>query len=57
MQNAANGSSQELFRYLSLGSDNGSLAGNSVHQTGKSRTGKRISGLNRAVSSISINSQ
>lgn len=57
MQNAANGSNQELFRSHSQGSDNGSLAGNSVHQTGKSRTGKHISGLNRAVSSISIHSQ
>lgn len=57
MQNAANASNQEPFRSHSQGSANGSLVGNSVHQAGKSRTGKHIPGLNRTVSSISIHSQ
>lgn len=52
-----NGSNQELFRSHSQECDNESLAGNSVHQTGKSRTGKRIPGLDRTLSSISIHSK
>lgn len=57
MQNAPNGSNQQLFRSHSQGSDSGSLASSSVHQTGKSRTWKHIPGLNRTVSSTSIHSQ